>query len=181
MTKHAKPCIVPSMTTNHADTPQHMHEASHMHSIVSGFYQLADGVPLDDTATYRPTRPDLGAHYGRTLGHCRCGVEVIQLTVEGETAWTNRRGWVPLADIEDAYAENAERDAERDQPAEPAAPAVALNDAVTPTRGALRGEIGYVVKLGRRPWADVRFPKIGRAPYRFPLSSLDLVDEAVAR
>lgn len=56
-----------------------------------------------------------------------------------------------------------------------------INDAVTPTCGALRGEIGYVVKLGKRPWADVRFPNIGRVPSRFPQSSLQLVDEAVAR
>lgn len=56
-----------------------------------------------------------------------------------------------------------------------------INDAVTPTRGALRGEIGYIVKLGKRPWADVRFPNIGKLPYRFPQSSLQLVDEAVVR
>ena len=88
---------------------QHLHEASYQHSMISGFWRLADGVPLDATATYRPTRPDLGAHWGGTIGTCRCGVEVMQLCVEGDTGFSNRRGWVPVADLEAAYAENEAR------------------------------------------------------------------------
>lgn len=97
---------------------QHLHQASYQHSIVSGFYPVHVDAAIDEvTVTYRADRPDLGAHYGRTRGTCRCGVEVMQLCVEGDTGFSNRRGWVPVADLEAAYAENHRRSEEAAQQA----------------------------------------------------------------
>jgi len=92
---------------------QHFHQASYQHSMVSGFYPVEDGAVIDEeTATYRATHPELGAHYGRTIGTCRCNLLVMQLCREGDTGFSNRRGWVPVNDIAAAYAEHAQRNLE---------------------------------------------------------------------
>lgn len=87
------------------DTRRHHHEASYQHSISSGWSVRADGT-----------------QYGATRGTCECGERVIQLTT-GECPFENGRGWVALAELEEAYAEQENRtDRQCTCPAGPTSP-----------------------------------------------------------
>lgn len=84
-------------------TTLHRHSLSYQHSSVSGFYT-----------------PETG-QYGATRGTCRdCGQRILQVCAEGDTLASNRRAFIAEAELDAAYAENAER-----TPA-PKAPALAV-------------------------------------------------------
>lgn len=47
-----------------------------------------------------------------------------------------------------------------------------VGDKVRPANDRLHMGVGTIVKMGKRPWADVWFPSFGRVPARYPLKSL---------
>lgn len=72
-----------------ADALRHRHSLSYMDSSVSGFYT-----------------PETG-QYGATRGTCRdCGLRILQVCAEGDTLASNRRAFIAVAELEEAYAMN---------------------------------------------------------------------------